>query len=233
MTSSEQKHDKMTHVKELRPGLKNLNMRFVVLDIGNPSKTKDGHQVRSVKVSDKTGSINMSVWDDLGEVLQCGDIVRLTKGYATLFRGCLTLYSGTGGKLHKVGEFCMVFAEFPNMSEPNPEFLAQQKISQQDQRSNSPTGQGSSEGRNSSNNPSVRSNNNGSGQGGDFNSSNQSGRPPTPPVGIGGGMGGGGSFQQPSRGGMNRGGMSRGGQSSNGMMGNYSHDMRGRNRRGR
>ena len=24
--------------------------------------------------------------------------------YATLFRGCLTLYSGTGGKLHKVGE---------------------------------------------------------------------------------------------------------------------------------
>ena len=53
---------------------------MILFTSGNPSKTKDGHQVRSVKVSDKTGSINMSVWDDLGEVLQCGDIVRLTKG---------------------------------------------------------------------------------------------------------------------------------------------------------
>ena len=54
---------------------------LVVLSTGNPSKTKDGHQVRSVKVSDKTGAINMSVWDDLGEVMQPGDIIRLTKGY--------------------------------------------------------------------------------------------------------------------------------------------------------
>ncbi|XP_072047963.1 SOSS complex subunit B2-like isoform X4 [Amphiura filiformis] len=170
----------------------------------------------------------MSVWDDLGEVMQPGDIIRLTKGYATLFRGCLTLYSGTGGKLHKVGEFCMVFSEFPNMSEPNPEFIAQQKIAQQDQRSNSPTGQGpgqsSAENRNTGNSG-QRPGNNGSGQG-DF--SGQAGRPPTPPVG-----GGGAGFSQSSRGGLNRGGMTRGQPSNNGMMGNYANDMRGRNRRGR
>ena len=58
-----------------------MQLFFVALSTGNPSKTKDGHQVRSVKVSDKTGAINMSVWDDLGEVMQPGDIIRLTKGY--------------------------------------------------------------------------------------------------------------------------------------------------------
>ena len=62
---------------------------------------------------------------------------------------------------------------------------------------------------------SMRSGNNGSGQG-DY--SGQGGRPPTPPVG---------------RGGLPRGAMTRGQPSNNGMMGNYANDMRGRNRRGR
>jgi hypothetical protein len=54
-------------------------VNFVV--IGKPTKTKDGHTVRSVKVADKTASINMSVWDDFGDLLQTGDICRITKGY--------------------------------------------------------------------------------------------------------------------------------------------------------
>ena len=54
-----------------------------------------------------------------------GDIVRLTKGYASVWRQCLTLYSGKNGDLHKIGEFCMVFNEQLNMSEPNPALTAQ------------------------------------------------------------------------------------------------------------
>ena len=44
------------------------------------TKTKDGHEVRTCKVADKTGSINISVWDDVGNLNQPGDIIRLTKG---------------------------------------------------------------------------------------------------------------------------------------------------------
>lgn len=47
-----------------------------------------------------------------------GDIVKLTKGYASLFRGCLTIYSGKSGEILKMGDFCMVFNEQINMSEP-------------------------------------------------------------------------------------------------------------------
>ncbi|KAL4655608.1 SOSS complex subunit B1-A-like [Arapaima gigas] len=115
-----------THVKDIKPGLKNLNVIFIVLETGcRVTKTKDGHEVRTCKVADKTGSISISVWDEIGGLIQTGDIIRLTKGYASVFKGCLTLYTGRGGELQKIGEFCMVYSEVPNFSEPNPEYLAQ------------------------------------------------------------------------------------------------------------
>uniref|UniRef100_A0A8C3UDL1 Nucleic acid binding protein 2 n=1 Tax=Catharus ustulatus TaxID=91951 RepID=A0A8C3UDL1_CATUS len=114
-----------TLVKDVKPGLKNLNLIFIVLETGRVTKTKDGHEVRTCKVADKTGSINISVWDDVGNLIQPGDIIRLTKGYASVFKGCLTLYTGRGGDLQKIGEFCMVYSEVPNFSEPNPEYVAQ------------------------------------------------------------------------------------------------------------
>lgn len=90
------------YIKDLGPG-KNLHMIFIVLEIGSASKTKEGHTVWTVKVADKTGSINLSVWDSLGQSLQAGDIIRLQKGYSSLYRGCLTLYSGSAGRLFKIG----------------------------------------------------------------------------------------------------------------------------------
>ncbi|XP_028854365.1 SOSS complex subunit B1-B [Denticeps clupeoides] len=114
-----------THVKDIKPGLKNLNVIFIVLETGRVTKTKDGHEVRTCKVADKTGSISISVWDEVGGLIQAGDIIRLTKGYASVFKGCLTLYTGRGGDLQKIGEFCMVYSEVPNFSEPNPEYVTQ------------------------------------------------------------------------------------------------------------
>ncbi|XP_052415558.1 nucleic acid binding protein 1b [Carassius gibelio] len=115
-------------IKDIKPGLKNLNLVFIVLETGRVSKTKDGHEVRSCKVADRTGSITISVWDEVGSLIQTGDIIRLNRGYASLFKGCLTLYIGRTGDLQKIGEFCMIFSEVPNFSEPNPEVLA--KINQ-------------------------------------------------------------------------------------------------------
>ncbi|XP_064371181.1 SOSS complex subunit B2 isoform X1 [Dromaius novaehollandiae] len=124
-------------IKDIKPGLKNLNVVFIVLEIGRVTKTKDGHEVRSCKVADKTGSITISVWDEIGGLIQPGDIIRLTKGYASLWKGCLTLYTGRGGELHKIGEFCMVYSEVPNFSEPNSEHLGQNKLAQGEQNSSS------------------------------------------------------------------------------------------------
>uniref|UniRef100_A0A8D0DA66 SOSS complex subunit B2 n=1 Tax=Sander lucioperca TaxID=283035 RepID=A0A8D0DA66_SANLU len=112
-------------LKDVKPGSKNLNIVFIVLEIGRVTKTKDGHEVRSCKVADKSGSIAISVWDELGSLIQPGDIIKLTRGYASIWKGCLTLYTGRGGDLQKIGEFCMVYSEVPNFSEPNPELQTQ------------------------------------------------------------------------------------------------------------
>ncbi|XP_069790722.1 SOSS complex subunit B2 [Narcine bancroftii] len=138
-------NDTYAFVKDIKPGMKNLNVVFIVLEIGRVTKTKDGHEVRSCKVADKTGSITISVWDEVGGLIQPGDIIRLTRGYASMWKNCLTLYTGRGGDLQKIGEFCMVYSEVPNFSEPNPDYLNQMnqtnKVAQSEHRNNSPPSQ--------------------------------------------------------------------------------------------
>ena len=95
-------------------------MVFIVLEVGAATVTKENREVRTFKVGDPTACINVSVWDEPGKLLVPGDIVRLTKGYASIWRQCLTLYSGKNGDIHKIGDFCLNFNEQINMSEPNP-----------------------------------------------------------------------------------------------------------------
>uniref|UniRef100_A0A8C5PWW9 SOSS complex subunit B2 n=1 Tax=Leptobrachium leishanense TaxID=445787 RepID=A0A8C5PWW9_9ANUR len=136
-------NDSFVTLKDIKTGQKNLNVVFIVLEIGRVTKTKDGHEVRSCKAADKTGSITVSVWDEIGSLIQPGDIIRLTRGYASLWKDCLTLYSGRGGEFQKIGEFCMVYSELPNFSEPNSELCRrpskpnQAKMVHNDQSNNS------------------------------------------------------------------------------------------------
>lgn len=106
-------------IKDIRPGLKNINVVFIVLEVGPVTLTKENREVRTFKVGDHSASINVSVWDEPGKLLVPGDIVRLTKGYASVWRSCLTLYSGKNGDIHRIGDFCMNFNEQLNMSEPS------------------------------------------------------------------------------------------------------------------
>lgn len=109
-------------IKDLRPGLKNITVVFIVLEVSHPTLTKENREVRTFKVADQSACINASVWDEAGQLLAPGDIVRLTKGYASLWRNCLTLYTSKLGEIQKIGDFCMVFNEQLNMSEPNQLF---------------------------------------------------------------------------------------------------------------
>lgn len=45
--------------------------------LGHSRRTPQGHDVRTVRVADATGSISMGVWDELGGCISTGDIWRL------------------------------------------------------------------------------------------------------------------------------------------------------------
>uniref|UniRef100_T1ISM2 OB domain-containing protein n=1 Tax=Strigamia maritima TaxID=126957 RepID=T1ISM2_STRMM len=116
-----------TQISELKPCMKNLNMFFIILDIGSPTTTKKCSEVRICKVADNTGCVDISLWGEIGHLLESGDICRLHKGYASVWKGCLTLYTGEKGEIKKIDEFCMEFVETPNMSDPDPEFVKAQQ----------------------------------------------------------------------------------------------------------
>lgn len=56
--------------------------------------------------------MSASIWDEPGKLIAPGDIIRLTKAYASVWRGSLTLYSGKAGEVAKMGDFCMVSKHF-------------------------------------------------------------------------------------------------------------------------
>uniref|UniRef100_A0A182N1R5 OB domain-containing protein n=1 Tax=Anopheles dirus TaxID=7168 RepID=A0A182N1R5_9DIPT len=111
-------------IKDIYPGLKNINVIFIILETGPVTLTKENREVRTFKVADQTAAINVSIWDEPGKQLSPGDIVRLTKGYANVWRQSLTLYSGKNGEIVRLGDFCYTFNEMLNMSEPNPNLSA-------------------------------------------------------------------------------------------------------------
>jgi hypothetical protein len=83
---------------------------------GTQQLTKDGSRVRKCRVADRTGSIVFSVWNDEAEAINAGDIIKLTRGYASVWKGTLVLYCGKYGLVERLGEFTMLFSETPNMS---------------------------------------------------------------------------------------------------------------------
>ena len=45
----------MILIKDLEPNQKGLNLQAIVLDITKPTQTKDGHEIRTVRIADKSG----------------------------------------------------------------------------------------------------------------------------------------------------------------------------------
>lgn len=116
-------------LRELKPGTKNMNVQVMILEqVGDSHYTKEGSVVRTFKVADKTGSINLCLFGENGQYLRPGDICRVLRGYCSLFKNSLTAYVGKGGEIKRIGEFCFPICEDPNMSEmpfPSPAFASE------------------------------------------------------------------------------------------------------------
>ncbi|VDO99828.1 unnamed protein product [Soboliphyme baturini] len=112
---------KFVYIRDLTPSMKNVNLQFIVLDVGVPRRTRDGSEIRTVRIADKSGSVNLAVWNENGSSLQPGDICRLINGYSCVHKSCLSVTCGKLGELQKISEFTMVFNDYPFISVPNPD----------------------------------------------------------------------------------------------------------------
>jgi hypothetical protein len=68
-------------------------------------------------IADGTGSCTFSVFGTLGGLLRVEDIVRISGAYGRLFKNNLSVAMDKhNSRVEKVGEFTMVFKQFPNYS---------------------------------------------------------------------------------------------------------------------
>jgi len=93
-------------IVELRDGMRRVNVEGMILDKGEPRTVnlRAGGQATVVEctIRDDSGSIKLSLWDDLIDKVNVGDTVRIENGYVNSFRGELRLNVGRYGRLRRL-----------------------------------------------------------------------------------------------------------------------------------
>jgi len=91
-------------IKELKDGMKRVEVEAKVVEKTGPreviSRYKDQvYRVANAVLSDGTGNIKLTLWNDQIEQVNVNDNVKIEKGYITSFRGEIQLNVGKYGKL--------------------------------------------------------------------------------------------------------------------------------------
>jgi replication factor A1 len=95
---------KKLNVKDLRDGMKRVNVEAKVVEKGEPrevmSRFKDEtYKVADAVVADETGSIKMTLWNEQIDQVNVDDNIKVENGYVTSFKGEIQLNVGRYGKL--------------------------------------------------------------------------------------------------------------------------------------
>lgn len=113
----------ITRIAELKPFVKNCNCRVIILSKDGGKVSKDGSMVWEARGADDSGSIIMTLFNRTGELVKPGDIIMMTGGFVTMFRGTMRLACKLGTVV-RLGRVTMSFQEQPDVSAwewmPNP-----------------------------------------------------------------------------------------------------------------
>ena len=94
-------------IGDLRPGMRNVNVDFKVLELGEKREVTSRydsatHSVTEAKVADETGNVLLTLWDQTIDEVEAEKTYRLENGYTNLFKGHLRLNVGKYGKLEPI-----------------------------------------------------------------------------------------------------------------------------------
>jgi replication factor A1 len=93
-------------ITELTPGIRGVSVEGKIESIAEPRtvnlRAGGTARVADAVITDDSGSIKLSLWDDQIDMVQEGDAVVIENGYTQAFRGDNSLNIGRYGKLRKV-----------------------------------------------------------------------------------------------------------------------------------
>jgi replication factor A1 len=94
------------NIGELKPNMRGINIVGKIESMGESRtvnlRTGGSARVADAVISDDSGSIKLSLWDDQIDMVKQGDTVSIENGYTQSFRGENSLNIGRYGKLSKV-----------------------------------------------------------------------------------------------------------------------------------
>ncbi len=107
------------NISDIHPGDKGIDITIILIEYKNKTTIKNGSHITQYLVGDNTGCINCNFYDEIGDIVQEGDILFLSGAYATIFKQHLILYTAKYGlgRIIKLNEFFMTFSKKPNLSE--------------------------------------------------------------------------------------------------------------------
>jgi len=117
-------------VNELQPGMRKVDAIVKIVEIGSIRNVfvktdQKTHQVVDATVGDETGTISMSVWDEMIHQIKQKDIIRIANAYISEFGGVMKLNIGKFGKWERYesDEFDIEVAseEVPGTGRKKPE----------------------------------------------------------------------------------------------------------------
>ena len=91
-------------IKDLRDGMKRVDVEAKIIEKSSArevlSRYKDVvHKVANATISDGTGTIKLTLWNDQIDQVKVDDNIKIENGYITTFRGEMQLNVGRYGKL--------------------------------------------------------------------------------------------------------------------------------------
>lgn len=92
----------MATIKELKPRMGNVDVEVEVVSVGEPrefEKFGKAGKVATAKVKDKSGQIDLSLWNEQVDQVEAGDKIKITNGYVSEWQGNLQLTAGKFGTL--------------------------------------------------------------------------------------------------------------------------------------
>jgi replication factor A1 len=97
-----------SHVSDLRPGMKRVNLKAIVLEIAKPTLvfTKYGNyaKVANALVADESGTIKLCLWNEQITSISVKDTVQIENASVSMFRGERQLRIGKHGTLHRTAD---------------------------------------------------------------------------------------------------------------------------------
>jgi hypothetical protein len=93
-------------IKDLKSGMKRVDLKARIIEIPKPKSvfTRFGNfaTVTNAKVTDETGIIHLSLWNDQIDTVSMGDIIQVKNGHVVTFRGERQLRIGKRGHVSVV-----------------------------------------------------------------------------------------------------------------------------------